>query len=277
MNTLKFEFINLFSLIRKHKLRTVLVFLVTYFSLQTVYYITYMKKVSAQTCFTQAMLDAERDQQKRCLYAYNGEVWDPSGGSFRLHKSQPCAEDVYCTIVNVHFVNDNIIDRIKDVSRYFRPSLYVGTICSGETIRKSAGSKTDTSSAICSGATSTPTPTRTPTPSPTRTPTPTATKTPTPTQGTTPTIQPTATSTPRPSNTPTISPTRTPTPTTPANHCQPSGDVDCSGKVNALDAAIVMMALGQPSSTNPAADINNSGTIDVEDLRIVTTAYGTQL
>ena len=251
------------SNILKHKFKVILLLIVGYFAIHTFNYIEYMNKIAAQQCFTQAMLDAERDQQKRCLYVYDGEVWNPrASSSFGKHESQPCAEDVYCTIESRHFVNKDIFARMKDVAKYFTPSRYVGLVCPGENIRKATGKKTDPNNPRCSANPPTATPT---------TAVPTITSTPTPTNvPATPTSLPSVTTQPSATTVPTVTTTASPTS---VSHCQPLGDVDCSTKINALDAAIILPLLGQPASVNRAADINDSGVIDINDLRIVVTAF----
>jgi hypothetical protein len=90
--------------------------------------------------------------------------------------------------------------------------------------------------------TDTPEPTPTDTPSPTETPTPTDTPEPTPTDTPSPTETPTPTDTPEPTPTDTPSPTDTPTPTPVPSPTPPpagSGDVNCSGEVNSVDALLV--------------------------------------
>jgi plastocyanin len=130
------------------------------------------------------------------------------------------------------------------------------------------------------------TPTHTPTPTPTITPggptlTPTDTPTPTitlggptltPTHTPTPTsIEPTATPTATlsgvtPSATVTRTPTRTPTPT-PAGL---AGDANKDGRVNAIDAALVLQySAGLIPTINPNADVNHSGQTNAIDAAVI--------
>jgi hypothetical protein len=93
--------------------------------------------------------------------------------------------------------------------------------------------------------------TPTPSPTPTPTPTPVATATATPTAAATPTPAPTpADGTPTPTPTATPSPTQTPTPSpSPAPSPSPrfiaSGDVDCDGAVNSVDALKILRHVAQ--------------------------------
>ena len=49
-------------------------------------------------------------------------------------------------------------------------------------------------------------------------------------------------------------------------HCQPLGDIDCSGKVNSLDFAFIYYYW---SGIWGKADLNNSGTVDYDDLLLL--------
>jgi hypothetical protein len=114
---------------------------------------------------------------------------------------------------------------------------------------------------------------------PEATPTATATETPTPTNTTVP---PTGTAVP-PTNTPT--PTNTTVPPTATNTSVPPtntptntpsagllGDVDCSGQVNAIDAALVLQRVAAliPSLPCPEnGDVNEDGQVDVLDAALI--------
>jgi plastocyanin len=116
-----------------------------------------------------------------------------------------------------------------------------------------------------------------PTLTPTHTPTPTniePTATPTaPSEGPTPTVTPSPTeelptATPPPTRTPTPmpTPTRTPTPT-PAGLV---GDANKDGRVNAIDAALVLQySAGLIPSINPNADVNHSGQTNAIDAAVI--------
>jgi plastocyanin len=115
------------------------------------------------------------------------------------------------------------------------------------------------------------TPTHTPTPTsiePTTTPTapseePTVTVTPTATEEL-PTATPTPTRTPTPM--PTLTPTRTPAPT-PAGL---AGDANKDGRVNAIDAALVLQySAGLIPTINPNADVNHSGQTNAIDAAVI--------
>ena len=133
------------------------------------------------------------------------------------------------------------------------------------------------------GPSDTPTPTPSDTPAPTDTPTPTPTDTPAPTPTDTPvptdTPTPTPTDTPAPTNTPTPTPVPSPTPP-PAG----SGDVDCSGTVNAADALMVLrhnaglsVAQNEPcpdigtmlSSGWAMGDVNCNGAVNAVDALLI--------
>lgn len=69
---------------------------------------------------------------------------------------------------------------------------------------------------------------------------------------------------------PTIIPTVTFTPT-PSTHCQPLGDIDCSGKVNALDLSILLSKFGTADAT---ADLDDSGKVNALDFSILLSNFG---
>jgi plastocyanin len=119
------------------------------------------------------------------------------------------------------------------------------------------------------GPTLTPTDTRTPTSiEPTATPTATFEGlTPSPTEEL-PTATPTPTRTPTPMPTPTPTPTLTRTPTpTPAGLV---GDANKDGRVNAIDAALVLQySAGLIPSINPNADVNHSGQTNAIDAAVI--------
>jgi hypothetical protein len=98
-------------------------------------------------------------------------------------------------------------------------------------------------------------------PGPTDTPTPSG---PTDTPGP-PTATPTITNTPPP---PTATPTRTNTPTPPPFDC---GDVNKSGEVDSIDAALVLQfGAGLINTINPnTSDVNDSGEVDAIDAALI--------
>jgi alpha-tubulin suppressor-like RCC1 family protein len=115
--------------------------------------------------------------------------------------------------------------------------------------------------------TSTPTDTHTPTPTDTFTPTPTHTYTPAPTDTFTPTSTDTFTPTATPSAAATR--TRTPTPFATQRHCQGghnghcgSGDANCDGSVNAIDAIVVLqIVVGAADARSCGANTEQSGNV----------------
>jgi hypothetical protein len=118
-------------------------------------------------------------------------------------------------------------------------------------------------------STPTPTPTQAPTPTPTLTPTTTPAGSPTPTPA--PTGSPTPTYTPTLTSTPTYTPTPTPTPGVSTSPPTPSGvsptplpslngDVNCDGKVDAVDALFILryVVTLPVSQVEPCADIGTA-------------------
>lgn len=53
--------------------------------------------------------------------------------------------------------------------------------------------------------------------------------------------------------------------------CQPLGDIDCSGKVNALDLSALLTVFG---TNNPQADLDNSGKVNALDLSVLLGNFG---
>lgn len=112
------------------------------------------------------------------------------------------------------------------------------------------------------------TPTPTPDPSATSTPAPTPTPvtTPTPTASSEPTEPPSGTPAPTPTATPTLAPTPSPTPT-PAPGAL-SGDVDCNGLIQSVDALGVLRHVGGFGAAGDClnhADIDCDSDIDAVD------------
>lgn len=71
------------------------------------------------------------------------------------------------------------------------------------------------------------------------------------------------------SSTPTLTPLPTPTliPTeAPKVHCQPLGDLDCSGLVNSIDFSY---AIAVYNTTDPKADLDDSGQVNAIDVSII--------
>ncbi len=134
-----------------------------------------------------------------------------------------------------------------------------------------------------SGSSSTPTSTPasspTATPSPTPAPSPTPSPSPKPTPVPTPTPAPTATVTPSPKPSPTPAPTATATPTVPPAPSPPqaptptlkpwlSGDIDCSGHIDAVDALLILRLVAHllPASVCEAGtDVDCNGDTDAVD------------
>ena len=53
-------------------------------------------------------------------------------------------------------------------------------------------------------------------------------------------------------------------------HCQPLGDVNCSGKVNLIDAGYLILKWG---TTDPKANLDDTGQVDKDDLVILLNKY----
>lgn len=237
-----------------------------WFLVHSAYVALHIRKLKAQECYTQAMLDQQRDSQIACLYAYDdgksaAEVWNPRGRSgFALHHDQPCAENVYCTIKAVHFQNDNLLTRIKDVANFFTPNRFVGYICAGESIRPAHLQPghdpiNNPSDPLCSAVqpTATPTPTRTPTPTLTPIPSPTLTPKPTPT--------------PTPLATPTLLPSVTPT------LSGQLGDINLDGRVNLFDFSQMVANMGSQNTCGHRLDLNADCQIDMKDMQLLQALY----
>ena len=65
-------------------------------------------------------------------------------------------------------------------------------------------------------------------------------------------------------------PTSTPTPT-PGCPLAKQGDINCSGKINALDLSIL---LGKFGTADPLSDLNSSGKVNALDLSILLSNFG---
>lgn len=192
-------------------------------------------QVLSQSCWTRAQVEQENTSQTRCLYAlydvasHQTEVWSPEGNSYKIHKNQPCATDVTCSINPSHFTTAsagqfNPLLRLKNIVKNFLPEYFLGYMCTGENLSPATVNADNTDYIpiwtdptndtfnVCQ-----PKPTATPTVPPV-----------TPTN-----IPPTLTPIPTASPTPPPGSTATPTDSCPKRSL---GDANCDGSISLQDA-----------------------------------------
>lgn len=222
-------------------------------------------QVLSQSCWTRAQIEQENTSQTRCLYtlydvtSHQTEVWNPEGNSYKIHKNQPCATDVTCSMNPSNFTTAstgqfNPLLRLKNIVKNFLPEYFLGYMCPGESLHP-ATVNTDNTDYIpiwTDPANDTfnvcqPQPTATPTVPPVNTPT---------------NIPPTLTPIP-PSASPTPPPGSTATPT---DSCpkRSLGDANCDGSISLVDAESWRREFRSEVQT-VFADFNQDGRVSLQD------------